>query len=133
MAGQDIPMTDFPVETSADYVYVQKGSNQAKMQRIDAMLQFGTYKNTFYLKKEEQVELPFKSGLIIVQVDSITFEKAMALVQGNNSGRVIREVSTVSFFVDTPSVISILNQGNNTNYIIKNNRSSDTVISIIFI
>lgn len=130
----DRKMNEFALVRDAAYLYGEGADgNQVKIEKEGVMQNIGLWRKYFRIIAGRKEELPYSSGLIIAQVASFTHGKAIGVVQGNNTGALLQGDPQISFFSDTPGKICVLNQGENTCYIVKNNFGVDVTVSVIFI
>lgn len=87
------------------------------------MTQIGILHTSFSLSPGGQYELPYKSGLIMIQNSNRSHEKAVATLYGSGNGTVIVPSSTIQFFSEEIGKVCVFNNGENTKYIIKNTRN----------
>ena len=99
----------------------------------EVMNAMGLFYKRFTVTAGGQYELPFNSGLIIVQDLSQNYDKSVAILWADGRGSVIVPASTISFFSEVENKICVINTGNNTKYIIKNSRANDRVVIVTFI
>ena len=133
MAGTDIAMNEFPINNVADYLYTEKGNSQQKVTPTDLVKSCGFFRFRKVFAPGEQYELPYKSGLIMIQNSSISHEKAVAALYGSGNGTVIIPSSTIQFFSEGIGKICVFNNGDNTIYIIKNTRDESQTVVVTFI
>ena len=86
---QDIAMNEFPINNVADYLYTEKGNNQQKVTPTDLVKSCGFFRFNKVFAPGEQYELPYSSGLIMIQNSTQTHDKAVATLCGGGSGTVI--------------------------------------------
>ena len=67
MAEQDIREDQMTVVSSVDYVRGLKGKDSVLVTPSSLMTQIGILHTSFSLSPGEQYELPYKSGLIMIQ------------------------------------------------------------------
>ena len=133
MAGQDIAMNAFQIVTDADYVYVEKGNNQGKITVGDLKQQMGIYRINTTIPAGGQIEIPYSSGLIMIQDASTNLIKAIAILQSNNSGTVIVPAVSINFFSEVDNSICVKNTGDNTKYIVKNTYTISKTVVLTYI
>lgn len=132
--AEDIKMNAFPVATDVAHVYIERvDGSQGKIETAKFRENNGIFRFYGNIKADSSMELPFQSGLIIVQNASAVHEKACAIIDSSGSGSILVAQSYINFFSEVSNRINILNTGENANYIVKNTFSSDRTISIIFI
>ena len=73
---QDIAMNEFPINNVADYLYTEKGNNQQKVTPTDMLKDYGILRLFKRLEPGETYELPYGSGLMMVQNTSETHQKS---------------------------------------------------------
>lgn len=130
---QDIAMNEFPINNVADYLYTEKGNNQQKVTPTDLVKSCGFFRFNKVFAPGEQYELPYSSGLIMIQNSTQTHDKAVATLYGSGNGTVIVPSSTIQFFSEEIGKVCVFNNGENTKYIIKNTRNESQNIIITFI
>ncbi len=133
MAGQDIREDQMTVVSSVDYVRGMKGKDSVLIIPSSLMTQRGILHKSLPLSPGEQYELPYDSGLIMIQNASLSHEKAVATLCGSGSGTVIAPSSTINFFSEKTDKICVFRNGDNTRYIIKNTRDKYQNVVITFI
>ena len=99
----------------------------------EVMNAMGVFRERFDILAGGQAELPFDSGLIIVQDLSQNHDKAVAILFANGSGKIIVSANTISFFSDVEDKICVINTGDNTKYIIKNRKAIGRAVVVTFI
>ena len=130
---QDIAMNEFPINNVADYLYTEKGNNQQKVTPTDMLKDYGILRLFKRLGPGEAYELPYGSGLMMVQNSSETHQKAIAAVYENNTGEVIVPQTLINFFSEVEGRICIFNKGVGTKYVVKNSRGVSQNIILTFI
>lgn len=130
---QDIAMNEFPINNVADYLYTEKGNNQQKVTPTDLVKSCGFFRLDKIITPGETCQLPYISGLIMVQNASYVQEKAIALVYGNNTGNIIVPQGTINFFSEVKNKICIMSAGENTKYVVKSTYASNQHIILTFI
>lgn len=133
MAEQDIREDQMTVVSSVDYVRGLKGKDSVLVTPSSLMTQRGILHTSFSLSPGEQYELPYKSGLIMIQNSNRSHEKAVATLYGSGNGTVIVPSSTIQFFSEEIGKVCVFNNGDNTRYIIKNTRDKYQNVVITFI
>ena len=133
MAEQDIREDQMTVVSSVDYVRGLKGKDSVLVTPSSLMTQRGILHTSFSLSPGEQYELPYKSGLIMIQNSNRSHEKAVATLYGSGNGTVIVPSSTIQFFSEEIGKVCVFNNGENTKYIIKNTRAESQNLIITFI
>lgn len=133
MAGDDIAMNAFKVLTDVTYVYGEKSNNQNKIAVEDLAKSCGFFRLDKSITPGETYELPYISGLIMVQNASSVHQKAIALVYGDNTGNIIVPQGTINFFSEVENKICIMNAGENTKYVVKSTYASNQHIILTFI
>ena len=132
MAEQDIKENAMGGGTPARLRGLAANGNSISPTLAEVMNTMGMFRERLEIPAGSQVELPFPSGLIIIQDASAQLEKAVAVLQSNNIGTVITPASAVNFFSESTNKICIFNE-NGDNYIIKNRFSAMQVIKVVFI
>ena len=99
----------------------------------EVMNAMGLFYKRFTVTAGGQYELPFNSGLIIVQNLSQNYDKSVAILWADGRGKVIVPVDAISFFSDVEDKICVMNTGTNTKYIIKNSKAEERVVIVTFI
>lgn len=89
MAEQDIREDQMTVVSSVDYVRGMKGKDSVLIIPSSLMTQRGILHKSLSLSPGEQYELPYGSGLIMIQNASISYGKAVATILGDGTGIVI--------------------------------------------
>lgn len=130
---QDIAMNEFPINNVADYLYTEKGNNQQKVTPTDMLKDYGILRLFKRLEPGETYELPYGSGLMMVQNTSETHQKAIAAVYEDNTGKVIVPQTIINFFSEVEGRICIFNKGAGTKYVVKNSRSVIQNVVLTFI
>lgn len=130
---QDIAMNEFPINNVADYLYTEKGNNQQKVTPTDMLKDYGILRLFKRLEPGEAYELPYGSGLMMVQNTSETHQKAIAAVYEDNTGKVIVPQTIINFFSEVEGRICIFNKGVGTKYVVKNSRSVIQNVVLTFI
>ncbi|WP_220400772.1 hypothetical protein, partial [Bacteroides uniformis] len=97
------------------------------------MTQIGILHTSFSLSPGEQYELPYSSGLIMIQNSTQTHDKAVATLCGGGSGTVIVPSSVINFFSEVSGKVCVFNTGTNTKYVVKNKNESSTNVILTFI
>ena len=133
MAEQDIREDQMTSVSSVDYVRGLKGENSVLIIPSSLMTQIGILHTSFPLSPGSEYELPYKSGLIMIQNSNRSHEKAVAALYGSGNGTVIIPSSTIQFFSEEIGKICVFNNGDNTKYIIKNTRAESQNLIITFI
>ena len=134
MAEQDIREDQMTVTYSnVDYVRGLKGNNSVLVRPEDLMKQGYVYHRNLTLSAGEQYELPYSSGLIMIQNSSHTHDKAVATLFGGGSGTVIVPQGDINFFSEVSGKVCVFNTGTNTKYVVKNTKGSSTGVILTFI
>lgn len=133
MAEQDIREDQMTVVSSVDYVRGMKGKDSVLIIPSSLMTQRGILHKSLSLSPGEQYELPYNSGLIMIQNASLSHEKVVATLCGSGSGTVIVPSSIINFFSEETDKICVFRNGDNTRYIIKNTRDKYQNVVITFI
>ncbi len=133
MAGNDIAMNEFPINKVADYLYTEKGNNQQKVTPTDLVKSCGFFRVDKSFSPGETYELPYGSGLIMVQNASFVHQKAIAVVYGNNTRNIIVPQGAINFFSEVENKLCIMNKGENTKYVVKNTYESNQHLILTFI
>ena len=84
--------------SSVDYVRGLKGEDSVLITLSSLMTKIGILHTSFSLSPGGQYELPYKSGLIMIQNSNRSHEKAVATLYGSGNGTVIVPSSTIQFF-----------------------------------
>lgn len=132
--SNDAYENQLPTVTDCSHVRVinsTSGSSLMTKQAFASLL--GVIHQTYEIPGNSQVELPFKSGLIIAQNISLTNKKTVAVLYESGSGDVISSESSIVFFEDIEDKICIKNTGSYTKYIIKNNENRVRFVVVTFI
>ena len=130
---QDIAMNQFPINNVADYLYSQRDNNQQKIIPTDLMKSCGFFRLHKILTPGETYELPYNSGLIMVQNASSVHQKAIAVVYANNTGNIIIPQGAINFFSEVENKFCIMSAGENTKYVVKSTYASNQHIILTFI
>ena len=130
---QDIAMNEFPINNVADYLYTEKGNNQQKVTPTDLVKSCGFFRLDKTITPGETYELPYNSGLIMVQNASSVHQKAIAVVYGSNAGNIIVPQGAINFFSEVENKFCIMNVGENTKYVVKSTYASNQHIILTFI
>ena len=133
MAEQDIREDQMTVTNTVDYLRGLKGKDSVLITPSSLMTQRGILHTSLSLSPGEQYELPYNSGLIMIQNASLSHEKVVATLCGSGSGTVIVPSSIINFFSEETDKICVFRNGDNTKYIIKNTRNKSQNIIITFI
>ena len=134
MAEQDIREDQMTVTYSnVDYVRGLKENNSVLVRPEDLMKQGYVYHRNLVLSAGEQYELPYSSGLIMIQNSTQTHDKAVATLCGGGSGTVIVPSSIINFFSEVSGKVCVFNTGTNTKYVVKNTKESSTGVIVTFI
>lgn len=133
MAEQDIKENEMTPVSSVDYVRGLKGKDSVLITPSSLMTQRGILHTSLSLSPGEQYELPYNSGLIMIQNASLSHEKVVATLCGSGSGTVIVPSSIINFFSEKTDKICVFRNGDNTRYIIKNTRDKYQNVVITFI
>ena len=130
---QDIREDQMTPVSSVDYVRGLKGKDSVLITPSSLMTQRGILHTSLSLSPGEQYELPYNSGLIMIQNSNRSHEKAVATLYGSGNGTVIDPSSTIQFFSEEIGKVCVFNNGDNTKYIIKNTRNESQNLIITFI
>nr|DAR77623.1 MAG TPA: hypothetical protein [Caudoviricetes sp.] len=130
---QDIAMNEFPINNVADYLYTEKGNNQQKVTPTDLVKSCGFFRLDKTITPGETYELPYNSGLIMVQNASSVHQKAIAVVYGSNTGNIIVPQGAINFFSEVENKFCIMSAGENTKYVVKSTYASNQHIILTFI
>lgn len=133
MAEQDIKENEMTVANSVDYVRGLKGEDSVLVTPTDMLKDYGILRLFKRLGPGEAYELPYGSGLMMVQNSSETHQKAIAAVYENNTGEVIVPQTLINFFSEAEGRICIFNKGVGTKYVVKNSRGVSQNIILTFI
>lgn len=126
-------MNGLPFNKDANYVYVEKDNKQYRIVRMDLMIQSGFYRREIILQSGAQFELPFNGGLILIQNATISHNKAVAILHGDNSSRIIVEERSINFMSEVPDKICVFNTGIGNKYIVKNTNNTSNAVYVTFI
>ena len=130
---QDIQENEMTSVDSVDYVRGLKGKNSVLIAPSDLAVACGLYKINKTLGPGEQLTLPQGGGLIMIQNQSKTHEKALALISARGIGNVIVAEDTINFFSEIEDKICVYNSGSGTAYIVKNTHTYERTVGITFI
>ena len=133
MAEQDIREDQMTITNTVGYLRGLKGKDSVLVAPSSLMTQLGILHTSFSLSPGGQYELPYKSGLIMIQNSNRSHEKAVATLYGSGNGTVIVPSSTIQFFSEEIGKVCVFNNGENTKYIIKNTRNESQNLIITFI
>jgi hypothetical protein len=133
MAEQDIREDQMTITNTVGYLRGLKGKDSVLVAPSSLMTQIGILHTSFSLSPGGQYELPYKSGLIMIQNSNRSHEKAVATLYGSGNGTVIVPSSTIQFFSEEIGKVCVFNNGENTKYIIKNTRNESQNLIITFI
>lgn len=97
--------------SSVDYVRGLKGEDSVLITLSSLMTQIGILHTSFSLSPGGQYELPYKSGLIMIQNSNRSHEKAVATLYGSGNGTVIVPSSTIQFFSEEIGKVCVFNNG----------------------
>ena len=130
---QDIREDQMTSVDSVDYVRGLKGGNSVLIAPTDMLEDYGISRLFKRLEPGEAYELPYGSGLMMVQNTSETHQKAIAAVYEDNTGKVIVPQTLINFFSEVENRICIFNKGTGTKYVVKNSRSVIQNVVLTFI
>ena len=119
--------------SNVDYVRALKDKNSVLVRPEDLMKQGYVYRRNLTLSAGEQYELPYSSGLIMIQSSSTEHEKTVATLCGDGRGTVIVPSSTINLFSEVSGKVCVFNTGTNTKYVIKNTKESSTSVIVTLI
>ena len=128
---QDIREDQMTLTDNVDYVRALKDNNSVLTRPSDLMKQGGISYRVLILSPEEQYELIFDSGLIMIQNTSISEEKAVATLCGSGNGTVIVPSNSINFFSEVQGKVCVFN--NSTKYVVKNKMNLSVGIKLTFI
>ena len=131
--ADDIKENEMTSVSSVNYVRALKGKDSVLVTPSSLMTQIGILHTSFSLSPGEQYELPYKSGLIMIQNSTQTHDKAVATLCGGGSGTVIVPSSVINFFSEVSGKVCVFNTGTNTKYVVKNKNESSTNVILTFI
>ena len=97
-----------------------EGGSQGKFSVADLMTKGNVFRKTLLFPAGGQFELPYSSGMIMIQNTSAVHEKALAILTSSGSGNILVEEPSIKFFSEVENKICVYNTGVLTNYIIKN-------------
>lgn len=133
MAGSDIRENEMTSVSSVDYVRGLKGEDSVLITPSSLMKQRGILHTSVSLSAGEQYELPYNSGLIMIQNASYTLGKALAILFGTGSGNVITPNDSINFFSEVENKICVIKRGSSARYVIKNTMNDTQSIVFTFI
>lgn len=119
-----------------DCMYVYGEDDMKSLMRInnkDLGKCIGIYRSAITIEQNEQIELPYSSGLLMIQLSSVVHNIAIATLQGNNSGTIIIPYGLISFYKEVNGCICVLNTGINTKYVIINRTGKRSTVDVTFI
>jgi hypothetical protein len=131
--AEDIKENEMTTVNSVDYVRGLKGKNSVLIIPSDLAAISGLYRINKILGPGEQFTLPLGGGLIMIQNQSKTHEKALALISSRGTGDVIVSENTINFFSEVEDKICVYNSGAGTAYVVKNTHTYERNILITFI
>lgn len=131
--ADDIKENEMTSVSSVNYVRALKGKDSVLVTPSSLMTQIGILHTSFSLSPGEQYELPYSSGLIMIQNSTQTHDKAVATLCGGGSGTVIVPSSVINFFSEVSGKVCVFNTGTNTKYVVKNKNESSTNVILTFI
>lgn len=131
--AEDIKMNQFPINNVADYLYSQRDNNQQKITPTDLMKSCGFFRLYKIMTPGESYELPYNSGLIMVQNASSAHQKAIAAVYKDNTGNIIVPQDTINFFSEVENKFCIMISEESNKYVVKSTCASNQYISLTFI
>ena len=131
---QDIAMNQFQIVSDAPYVYVELADgSQGKIKKETLMNASGLFNIRKVFNAEEELELPYVSGLIMVQNDSGYNNRSSAILYNFNSGDIITNGDDVSFFSEVENKICVFSKGHGMKYVVKNKFAGNRAIRLTFI
>ena len=131
--ADDIKENEMTTVNSVDYVRGLKGRNSVLVSPTNMLKDYGILRLFKRLEPGEAYELPYGTGLMMVQNSSETYQKAIAAVYENNTGEVIVPQTLINFFSEVENRICIFNKGVGTKYVVKNSRGVSQNIILTFI
>lgn len=131
--ADDIKENEMTTVNSVDYVRGLKGRNSVLVSPTNMLKDYGILRLFKRLEPGEAYELPYGTGLMMVQNSSETHQKAIAAVYENNTGEVIVPQTLINFFSEVENRICIFNKGVGTKYVVKNSRGVSQNIILTFI
>lgn len=132
--AEDIKMNQFASATDAAYVYVELADgSQGKIKKETLMSASGLFNIRKVFNAEEELELPYVSGLIMVQNDSGYNNKSSAILYNFNYGDIIVNGDDISFFSEVENKICVFSKGNGMKYVVKNKFAANRTIRVTFI
>lgn len=131
--ADDIKENEMTTVNSVDYVRGLKGGNSVLVSPTNMLKDYGILRLFKRLEPGEAYELPYGTGLMMVQNSSETHQKAIAAVYENNTGEVIVPQTLINFFSEVENRICIFNKGVGTKYVVKNSRGVSQNIILTFI
>lgn len=127
-------MNTFSIVTDAAYIYTENSDGgQGKISKEKLMQVEGIYRFEGILASGVQIELPYTSGILIIQNASSSHDKALAVLYGSGNGTVLVPNTWINFFSLIDGKICVVNSGETTNYIVKNMIGVDRFVSLTFI
>lgn len=131
--ADDIKENEMTSVSSVDYVRGLKGKDSVLITPSSLMTQRGILHTSFSLSPGEQYELPYGSGLIMIQNASYTLGKALAILFGTGSGNVITPNDSINFFSEVENKICVIKSGSSAKYVIKNTNNIAQIVAFTFI
>ena len=119
--------------SSVDYVRGLKGEDSVLITLSSLMTQIGILHKSLSLSPGEQYELPYGSGLIMIQNASISYGKAVATILGDGTGIVIAEAGGINFFSEVEDRICVFSNKAGAKYVIKNTKNIAQIVAFTFI
>ena len=127
-------LSAFTQMTDIAHVYGENAEgSQGKISVGNFMAKGFVFHRVNLLPAGGQVELPYSSGMIMIQNTSAVHEKAFAVLTGRGSGNILIQEPTINFFSEVENKICVYNTGSNTKYIVKNTFTYERGVNITFI
>ena len=124
----------FTQMTDVAHVYAENSDgSQGKISVGNLMAKGYVYHKSFLLSAGKQLELPYNSGMIMIQNTSNVHEKAFAILTGRGSGNILIQEPNIHFFSEVENKICVYNTGSNTKYIVKNTFVYERGVAVTFI
>ena len=123
----------FTQMTDVSHVYAENSEGIGKISVGNLMAKGYVYHKTFLLSAGKQLELPYSSGMIMIQNSSAVHEKAFAVLTGRGSGNILIQEPNIHFFSEVENKICVYNTGSNTKYVVKNTFAYERGVIVTFI
>ena len=124
----------FTQMTDVAHVYAENSDGSQGKISVGNLMTKGYFFHSFLtLDTGKQMELPYTSGMIMIQNTSNVHEKAFAILTGRGSGDILIQEPHIHFFSEVENKICVYNTGVNTKYIIKSTYANKQSVLVTFI